>query len=119
MAQPSRENARGIWTRCSRTQPTYRRRFRVVAAASRESEAGAPRFKVGDVVGGVITSVQPKAALVDLGGGATGLLTVGQISSARFEGGAGQVLAEGDKLKVLVIAVQGERVKLSTKQQQG
>lgn len=62
-----------------------------------------PRFcwswtQIGDVVQGVVQSIKPYGAFVDLGG-VTGLLHVSQISHERITN-VDKVLAEGDKLKV-------------------
>ncbi|MEW5307547.1 MAG: hypothetical protein WDW36_009935 [Sanguina aurantia] len=53
---------------------------------------------VGDVVTGIVQSVLPYGAFVDLGG-VTGLLHVSQISHARVDN-LTKILSEGDKLKV-------------------
>ena len=54
--------------------------------------------QVGDVVQGVVQSVKPYGAFVDLGG-VTGLLHVSQISHERITS-VDKILQEGDKLKV-------------------
>ncbi|KAF5830247.1 plastid ribosomal protein S1 [Dunaliella salina] len=72
-------------------------------------------YKVGDVVQGVVSSVKPYGAFVDLGG-VTGLLHVSQISHERITG-VDKILQEGDKLKVMVLSQDRDRgrVTLSTK----
>lgn len=54
--------------------------------------------QVGDVVSGVVQSVKPYGAFIDLGG-TTGLLHVSQISHDRIMN-VDKILSEGDKLKV-------------------
>lgn len=57
-----------------------------------------PCAQVGDVVQGLVSSVKPYGAFIDLGG-VTGLLHVSQISHERIVG-VDKILQEGDKLKV-------------------
>ncbi|GIM04014.1 hypothetical protein Vretimale_8653 [Volvox reticuliferus] len=54
-------------------------------------------FKVGDVVAGVVQSVKPYGAFIDLGG-VTGLLHVSQLSHDRVLV-LDKILAEGDKIR--------------------
>ncbi|KAG2486232.1 hypothetical protein HYH03_015057 [Edaphochlamys debaryana] len=72
-------------------------------------------FKVGDVVAGVVQSVKPYGAFVDLGG-VTGLLHVSQISHDRVLV-LDKILQEGDKIKVMILSQDRDRgrVTLSTK----
>jgi predicted RNA-binding protein with RPS1 domain len=72
-------------------------------------------YKVGDVVVGVVQSVRPYGAFVDIGG-AIGLLHISQITHERLTT-VDQVLAEGDKLKVMILSADSDRgrVTLSTK----
>jgi len=71
--------------------------------------------QVGDVVVGVVQSVRPYGAFVDIGG-AIGLLHISQITHERLTT-VDQVLAEGDKLKVMILSQDSDRgrVTLSTK----
>lgn len=72
-------------------------------------------FKVGDVVQGVVQSVKPYGAFVDLGG-VTGLLHISQITHERIMS-IDKIINEGDKIKVLILSQDRERgrVTLSTK----
>mmetsp|Transcript_17096 Transcript_17096/g.42846 ORF Transcript_17096/g.42846 Transcript_17096/m.42846 type:complete len:435 (-) Transcript_17096:959-2263(-) len=72
-------------------------------------------YKIGDVVQGVVQSVKPYGAFVDLGG-VTGLLHVSQISHDRITN-VDKILQEGDKLKVMILSQDRDRgrVTLSTK----
>lgn len=83
--------------------------------ASSTPTAEAHGLKVGDVVQGTVQSVRPYGAFVDLGG-VTGLLHVSQISHDRVTT-VEKILAEGDKLKVMILSQDRERgrVTLSTK----
>ncbi|KIZ06677.1 30S ribosomal protein S1 [Monoraphidium neglectum] len=79
------------------------------------SSADMQGYKVGDVVVGVVQSVRPYGAFVDIGG-AIGLLHISQITHERLTT-VDQVLAEGDKLKVMILSQDSDRgrVTLSTK----
>lgn len=56
-------------------------------------------LQVGDVVEGVVQSMRPYGAFVDLGNGTIGLLHVSQISHERIIS-VDKILREGDRLKV-------------------
>lgn len=79
------------------------------------SSADVQGYRVGDVVVGVVQSVRPYGAFVDIGG-AVGLLHISQITHERLTT-VDQVLAEGDKLKVMILSQDSDRgrVTLSTK----
>mmetsp|Transcript_30144 Transcript_30144/g.66828 ORF Transcript_30144/g.66828 Transcript_30144/m.66828 type:complete len:438 (-) Transcript_30144:933-2246(-) len=83
--------------------------------ASASTAAELQGYKVGDVVQGVVQSVKPYGAFVDLGG-VTGLLHVSQISHERITS-VDKILREGDKLKVMILSQDKDRnrVTLSTK----
>ena len=68
-------------------------------------------FNVGDVLVGTVQSVQPYGAFVDVAG-ASGLLHISQISQERVTTVEG-VLAVGDKIKVMVLAQEKDKGKLS------
>lgn len=72
-------------------------------------------FKIGDVVQGVVQSVKPYGAFIDLGG-ITGLLHLSQISHDRITS-VDKILKEGDTLKVMILSQDKDRgrVTLSTK----
>jgi small subunit ribosomal protein S1 len=78
-------------------------------------DSRASAFRVGDVVEGTVMSVKPYGAFVDIGG-ASGLLHISQISHDRITN-VDKVLAEGDRLKVMVLSQDRERgrVALCTK----
>lgn len=58
-------------------------------------------MQIGDVAEGIIQSIKPYGAFVDLGKGMSGLLHISQISYDRITN-VGSILSEGDKLKVCV-----------------
>lgn len=58
-------------------------------------------MQIGDVAEGIIQSIKPYGAFVDLGKGLSGLLHISQISYDRITN-VGSILSEGDKLKVCV-----------------
>lgn len=70
---------------------------------------------IGSVVEGVVQSVKPYGAFIDMGG-VSGLLHVSQISHDRITD-VGNVLQPGDKLKVMILSQDRERgrISLSTK----
>ncbi|GFH17756.1 ribosomal protein S1 homologue [Haematococcus lacustris] len=71
--------------------------------------------EIGDVVEGVVQSIKPYGAFVDLGG-ISGLLHISQITQGRILS-VDRILKEGDKLKVMVLSHDRDRgrVTLSTK----
>lgn len=72
-------------------------------------------LKIGDVVVGTVQSLKPYGAFIDIGG-VTGLLHVSQVSHERILH-LDKIMAEGDKLKVMILSHDNERgrVTLSTK----
>lgn len=79
------------------------------------AEASLSGHKVGDVVKGVVSAIKPFGAFVDIGG-VNGLLHISQISHDRITS-VENLLTVGDELKVMIIAQDRERgrVSLSTK----
>lgn len=73
-------------------------------------------LKVGDLVEGVVQSIQDYGAFIDLDNGIVGLLHISQISHKRVLS-VEDILEPGDRLKVLVLDLdaQRKRVELSTK----
>nr|AFK33906.1 unknown [Medicago truncatula] len=71
---------------------------------------------IGSVVTGTVQSLKPYGALIDIGGGISGLLHVSQISHDRISDIV-TVLQPGDTLKVMILSHDRERgrVSLSTK----
>lgn len=91
-------------------------RERLVFSHRRASnDADVQGVKPGDVLVGVVQSVKPYGAFVDIGG-IIGLLHISQITNERLTT-VDQVLQVGDKLKVMVLSADPERgrVTLSTK----
>ncbi|MEW5307546.1 MAG: hypothetical protein WDW36_009934 [Sanguina aurantia] len=83
---------------------------------SRAASAGKSfKLRVGDVVSGVVLSVKPYGAFVDVGG-ATGLLHVSEIST-EYVVDVSDILSEGDQLKVMILMEDREqgRLTLTTK----
>lgn len=71
-------------------------------------------FKAGDVVEGTVESLKDYGAFVALAEGVTGLLHISQISSQRIKH-PGVVLKEGQKVKVKILSVEGNKLSLSMK----
>lgn len=69
-------------------------------------------IKEGDLVDGRVTRLTNFGAFVDIGSGVEGLLHVSDISWNRI-GHPGQVLKEGQELKVLVLNIDAERERIS------
>lgn len=72
----------------------------------------ASQYKIGDVVEGTVQSVQLYGAFINIGGGVSGLLHVSQISHERITN-VMDVLRIGNKVKVMVMAMDAERGRLS------
>lgn len=81
---------------------------RAVEAESRKAHA------IGDVLVGSVQSIQPYGAFVDLEGGGSGLLHISEVSSSSVQTLDG-VLAIGNRVKVMVINSQGDKLSLSTR----
>ena len=71
-------------------------------------------MEVGLVTEGIVESLQPYGAFVNLGNGLSGLIHVSQISEKRIKHPSA-VLAVGDTVKVKVIAVKDGKLSLSMK----
>ena len=63
---------------------------------------------------GTVETIQPYGAFINLGDGISGLVHVSQISEKRIKDPS-EVLAEGDKVKVKVIAIKDGKISLSIK----
>lgn len=62
--------------------------------------------QIGDVVEGVVSTLQPYGAFINLGGESSGLLHISQISHDRISS-VDQVLEVGQKIKVLYCHTRG------------
>ncbi|KAL6757411.1 hypothetical protein V8C86DRAFT_3095298 [Haematococcus lacustris] len=109
-----------VFDKAEETAEAFRSRAEAIkslAATTQASTDSVPGdLAVGDVVEGVVQSVEPHGAVVDLGG-ITGALHVSQISHTRIES-AESILKEGDKLKVMILRYDQDkgRVALSTRE---
>ncbi len=84
------------------------------AKANEERKAKISNVEVGLVTEGVVESIQPYGAFINLGNGLSGLVHISQISEKRIKTPA-SVLTVGDKVKVKVIAVKDGKLSLSMK----
>lgn len=82
--------------------------------AEEERKAKVSNVEVGLVTEGIVESLQPYGAFVNLGNGLSGLIHVSQISEKRIKHPSA-VLAVGDTVKVKVIAVKDGKLSLSMK----
>jgi small subunit ribosomal protein S1 len=82
--------------------------------AAKERTARISNVEVGLVTEGVVESLQPYGAFVNLGNGLSGLLHISQISDKRLKHPS-EVLKEGDHVKVKIIAVKDGKLSLSMK----
>ena len=89
-----------------------RKQLLVAKKAEMQKELFA-RIHVGDVVEGVIKNVTDFGAFIDLGG-ADGLLHISEMSWGRVENPK-KVFKVGDKLKVLIKEINGNKIALSLK----
>lgn len=71
-------------------------------------------YKAGDVVEGVVDSIKPYGAFIDLEDGLSGLLHISQISSQRIKHPS-VVLKEGQRVKVKILSVTDGKISLSMK----
>ena len=82
--------------------------------ADEERKAKISNVEVGLVTEGIVESLQPYGAFIDLGNGLSGLVHISQISEKRIKS-CSQVLAVRDKVKVKVIAIKDGKLSLSMK----
>ena len=83
--------------------------------AEEERRNKVSNVQVGLVTEGVVESLQPYGAFVDLGNGLSGLVHISQIGEKRIKKPS-EVLAVGDKVKVKVTAVKDGKLSLSIKE---
>ncbi len=82
--------------------------------AAEERKAKISNIQIGLVTEGVVESIQPYGAFVDLGNGMTGLVHISQICEKRIKTPAA-VLKVGDTVKVKVIEIKDGKLSLSMK----
>ena len=80
--------------------------------AEEERKTKISNVQVGLVTEGVVESLQPYGAFVDLGNGLSGLVHISQICEKRIKKPS-EVLTVGDKVKVKVTAVKDGKLSLS------
>ncbi|MDO4339720.1 MAG: S1 RNA-binding domain-containing protein [Eubacteriales bacterium] len=85
------------------------------AKAEEERKIKVSNLEVGLVTEGVVESLQPYGAFVDLGSGLSGLVHISQICEKRIKKPS-EAVAVGDKVKVKVIAVKDGKISLSIKE---
>lgn len=83
--------------------------------AEEERKRMVSNVQVGLVTEGVVESLQPYGAFVNLGNGLSGLVHISQICEKRIKKSS-EVLAVGDKVKVKVTAVKEGKLSLSMKE---
>lgn len=88
-------------------------------AVAREKEAEERRHRIsmmapGTVMEGVVESLMPYGAFVNLGNGISGLVHISQISQRRIKKPS-EVLKEGQKVKVKILNTNDNKVSLSMK----
>ena len=83
--------------------------------AEEERKTKSSNVQVGLVTEGVVESLQPYGAFVDLGNGLSGLVHISQICEKRIKKPS-EVLTVGDKVKVKVTAVKDGKLSLSIKE---
>lgn len=83
--------------------------------AEEERKRMVSNVQVGLVTEGVVESLQPYGAFVNLGNGLSGLVHISQICEKRIKK-TSEVLAVGDKVKVKVTAVKEGKLSLSMKE---
>lgn len=83
--------------------------------AEEERKNKISNVQTGLVTEGVVESLQPYGAFVDLGNGLSGLVHISQICEKRIKKPS-EILTVGDKVKVKVIAVKDGKLSLSIKE---
>ena len=83
--------------------------------AEEERKTKISNVQVGLVTEGVVESLQPYGAFIDLGNGLSGLVHISQICEKRIKKPS-EVLTVGDKVKVKVTAVKDGKLSLSIKE---
>jgi small subunit ribosomal protein S1 len=88
-------------------------------AVAREKEAEERRHRIsmmapGTVIEGVVESLMPYGAFVNLGNGISGLVHISQISQRRIKKPS-EVLKEGQKVKVKILNTNDNKISLSMK----
>ena len=83
--------------------------------AEEERKNKISNVQVGLVTEGIVESLQPYGAFVNLGNGLSGLVHISQISMKRIKKPS-EVLSVGDKVKVKVTAVKDGKLSLSIKE---
>lgn len=83
--------------------------------AEEERKTKISNVQVGLVTEGVVESLQPYGAFVDIGNGLSGLVHISQICEKRIKKPS-EVLTVGDKVKVKVTAVKDGKLSLSIKE---
>lgn len=83
--------------------------------AEEERKTKISNVQVGLVTEGVVESLQPYGAFVDLGNGLSGLVHISQICEKRIKKPS-EVLTVGDKVKVKVTAIKDGKLSLSIKE---
>lgn len=86
--------------------------------AKAEVEAIVKEFEVGEVVEGEVVKILDFGAIVDLGGGKTGLAHISELKDQYVED-VGSVLKVGDKVKAKIIKMENGKTSLSLKQVEG
>lgn len=87
--------------------------LREIAKEERKNKIS--NLEVGLVTEGVVDSLQPYGAFINLGNGLSGLVHISQICEKRIKKPS-EVLTAGDKVKVKVIAVKDGKISLSIKE---
>ena len=82
--------------------------------AEAEKQEKLAQIQAGQVVEGVVDSLKPYGAFVNLDNGLSGLLHISQISSQRIKH-PGAVLKEGQTIKVKILSVADGKISLSMK----
>ena len=92
---------------------TFQKILREKAEEERKNKIS--NIQPGFVTEGIVESLQPYGAFVDLGNGVSGLVHISQICEKRIRKPS-EVLAVGDKVKVKVTAVKDGKLSLSIKE---
>jgi transcriptional accessory protein Tex/SPT6 len=113
------DHAKGRISLTMRTEPRPARAERGERRRPEVNTAAIAALKAGDIVEGVVKSIQPIGAFIDIGVGKDGLVHISELSETRVEKVEDAVkIGQGYSFKVLEVDVANGRISLSLRKAQ-
>jgi transcriptional accessory protein Tex/SPT6 len=113
------DHAKGRISLTMRTEPRPARTERGERRRPEVNTAAIAALKAGDIVEGVVKSIQPIGAFIDIGVGKDGLVHISELSETRVEKVEDAVtIGQGYSFKVLEVDVANGRISLSLRKAQ-